>query len=101
MREIDADDLALLQRSNDDKSFFVEVVVDGAAYSCCGRGWVRRDGYEQTYNGWIDNLTEKGPYSEGTFMLYATGLGTISYVVACRLYEVLDVRSMAAIDPYA
>lgn len=100
-REIDPADLELLQRSNDDHTVFVEVVVDGAAYSCCGRGWQRRDGYEQTYHGWVDNLRMPGPQQEGTFMLYAAGLGTISYVVACRFYEVLDVRDLASIHPLA
>lgn len=92
MREIDAADRDLLAEAAADRGRTVEIVVDGAAYSCCGRGWQRRDGYEQTYQGWIDNYQPPNGGGEGTFMLYSKGLGTISYVVACRFYEVVDVR---------
>lgn len=58
------------------------VITRGCAFSCCGRGWQRRDGYEQTYRGWVDNLhLPEGP-NVGSFMLYSQGLGTLSYVVA-------------------
>lgn len=92
---IDAADLGLLREAAAHKPMVVEIVVDGAAYSCCGRGWQRRDGYEQTYAGYIDNFMEPEGIAVGTFMLYSPGLGTISYVVACRFYEVLDVRPVA------
>lgn len=90
MREIDPADRALLADAAANLGKALEVVVSGAAYSCCGRGWSRRDGYEQTYVGWIDNFLPDN--DDGTFMLYSTGLGTVSYVVACRFWEVLDVR---------
>lgn len=92
VREIDPADRALLEEAARDRTVVVEIVVDGAAYACCGRGWQRRDGYEQTYRGWIDNFEPPDGGMAGTFMLYALGLGTISYTVACRFYEVMDVR---------
>lgn len=92
MREIDLGDLERLTHAAEHRGEIVEVVVDGAAYSCCGRGWHRRDGYEQTYNGYVDNFSMDNS-TEGTFMLYSLGLGTISYVIAVRFFEVLDVRA--------
>lgn len=86
---IDADELALLRASainHGGDARIVEVIVNGCAYSCCGRPWARRDGYEQTYSGWIDNLNER------TFMLYSPGIGTLSYVIAVRFDEVEAVR---------
>lgn len=74
----------------------VELVVTGCAYSCCGRGWQRRDGYEQTYVGYVDNLEVTVGLSDGAFMLYSVGMGTISYVLAVRLEEVADVQPVAA-----
>jgi hypothetical protein len=70
----------------------VEVAVSGCAYSCCGRGWLRKDGYEQTYRGWVDNLEPPEGAMAGTFMLYSPGIGTLSYVVAVRFDEVQEVR---------
>lgn len=64
----------------------VEITVSGCAHSCCGKGWRRRDGYEQTYRGYIDNLTSN------TFMLYSLGIGTISYVIAARADELEHVK---------
>lgn len=89
--EIDAGDLAALDWAAEDRTRTVQITVTGAAYSCCGRGWTRRDGYEQQYVGYIDNLKPPEDGMEGTFMLYSVGLGTISYVVACRFDEVVDV----------
>lgn len=66
------------------------VVVTGCAYSCCGRGWHRRD-YEATYHGYIDNFEERDGEKAGTFMLYSVGIGTISYVIACRDFELQEV----------
>lgn len=77
----------------------VEIVVNSCAYSCCGRGWLRKDGYEQTYRGWVDNLDfdphPQGPFY-GSFMLYSPGIGTLSYVVAVRFDEVQEVREWRA-----
>jgi hypothetical protein len=89
-------EVELLRASQRDKSQLVRVVVNGCAYSCCGKGWRRRDGYEQDYIGYIDNLKEPETVElagqdvthAGTFMLYAAGIGTISYVIACRFFEV-------------
>lgn len=66
------------------------VVVSGCAYSCCGRGWHRRE-YEATYTGYIDNYEERDGEAAGTFMLYSVGIGTISYVIACRDFELQEV----------
>ena len=76
------------EASEEDKSRCLRVTVNACAYSCCGRGWQRRDGYEQTYVGWVDNLKlSDGPHV-GSFMLYSEGLGTISYVIAAGFDEV-------------
>lgn len=66
----------------------LDIVVNACAYSCCGRGWRRRDGYEQSYRGWVDNLQLPDDLHDGSFMLYSPGIGTISYVVAVRFSEV-------------
>lgn len=89
---IAAADWDLLREAADNRPRLVAVVVTGCAHSCCGRGWQRRDGYEQTYTGWVDNLTEPEGEAAGTFMLYNPGLGTVSYVVAVRDFEVADVQ---------
>jgi hypothetical protein len=82
------DEIALLYESQRDKRKQLRLVVTGCAYSCCGKGWHRRDGYEQTYTGWIDNLRQPDGAGQGTLMLYAAGLGTVSYVIAARWDEV-------------
>lgn len=84
---IDDAELALLRESQQTRRG-LQVTVTGCAYSCCGRGWLRRDGYEQTYIGYIDNLHEPEGNAAGTFMLYSWGIGTLSYVVAVRFSEV-------------
>lgn len=89
---IASEDLELLRESSQDFSKLVTVTVTGCAYACCGRGWRRRDGYEQTYTGYIDNLTEPEGEAAGTFMLYAAGIGGSSYVIACRFFELEDVE---------
>jgi hypothetical protein len=68
----------------------VTIVATGCAYSCCGRPWTRRD-YEAQYTGYIDNYEERDGERAGTFMLYSQGIGTISYVIACRDYELQEV----------
>lgn len=83
---VDAGELELL-RASQASGEPVSVIVHGCAYSCCGRGWMRRDSYLQTYRGRIDNLTD------GTFMLYSQGLGTIGYVLVVRFDEVEIVSS--------
>jgi hypothetical protein len=84
---IDAAELELLRASQADHRV-LDVAVNACAYSCCGRGWKRRDGYEQLYRGYVDNLQEPEDGAAGTFMLYAVGIGTISYVIAVRFDEV-------------
>jgi hypothetical protein len=86
------DDLDKLRASQEDKTRLVTVTVTGCAFSCCGKGWQRRDGYEQAYTGYIDNLQEPEGAAAGTFMLYSAGIGTLSYVVACRFFELADVE---------
>jgi hypothetical protein len=77
-RGFSTDDLAKLRASQEDKHRLVTIVVTGCAYSCCGKGWQRRDDHEESAGA-------------GTFMLYSAGIGTLSYVVACRDYELADV----------
>lgn len=80
------EEIQLLREATPERS--VRVVVSACAYACCGRGWQRRDGYEQVYHGYVQNLTEPAGEADGTFMLYSAGIGTISYVIACRFGEV-------------
>lgn len=87
---IDAHDLELLRQAAEQRGRIVQIVVTGCAYSCCGKGWHRRDGYEQTYQGWVDNFKDG---EHGVFMLYSPGLGTLNYVVAVRFDEVADVQA--------
>jgi hypothetical protein len=88
---IDAADLALIEDAAANHGQAIDVVVNACAYSCCGKGWRRREGYEQHYRGWIDNYEPAENGSVMTFMLYSTGLGTISYVCAIRADEVTGV----------
>lgn len=86
---IDPDDLELLRRSAADPTnpdTIVRIVVNGCAYSCCGKPWRRRDGYEQDYIGYIQSLDESPPQT--TFTLFSAGIGTLNYVVAVRGDEV-------------
>lgn len=100
---IDAGELELLRASainHGGDARVLEVTVSSCAYSCCGRGWLRRDGYEQVYRGWIDNLhiprlkqddrvlDDEEFQGFGDFMLYSAGIGTLSYVCAIRFDEV-------------
>lgn len=82
-------DWEVVRAAAENRGSIISIVVTGCAFSCCGRGWRRRDGYEQPYRGWVDNFKE--PESgAGTFMLYSPGLGTVSYVVAVRDFELVD-----------
>lgn len=103
-----AEEVHLLAEATPDKP--VRIVVFGCAYACCGRGWQRRDGYEQTYHGYVQQLEQIDPDCNchipmlegagqhapgcavfklaGTFMLYSAGIGTLNYVIACRFSEV-------------
>lgn len=91
---IDDAELEILRRANGTAEV-LDVVVHACAYSCCGRGWRRKDGYEQSYCGRIDNLTEPDEQhgGHGTFMLYSMGVGTLSYVLAVRFDEVEVVQA--------
>jgi hypothetical protein len=89
------DSQATVRDGGDVDKLQVEIVVTGCAYSCCGRGWQRRDGHEQAYRGWVDNLELPQDGAAGTFMLYSPGIGTLSYVVAVRFDEVQEVRPWA------
>lgn len=81
---IDAGELALLRESHEHATI-VKVIVNGCAYSCCGRGWLRRDGYEQQYVGRIASVGDEG------FLLYRLGIGTLTYALAARFDEVESV----------
>jgi hypothetical protein len=84
---VDPQELELLEHS---RRFHdtLQVVFSGCAHSCCGRGWRRRDGYEQTYYGRVDNLHLPDGVNVGTFMLLSAGIGALSYVIAVRFDEV-------------
>lgn len=51
---------------------------------------MRRD-YQAEYHGYVDNFEERDGEAAGTFMLYSVGIGTISYVIACRDFELVEV----------
>lgn len=84
-RRMSADELGLLEQSHR-AATTLHVVVNGCAHSCCGRGWRRRDGYEQHYYGYVSVLDTTGDVV--TFSLTSLGVGTVSYVVAVREWEV-------------
>jgi hypothetical protein len=84
---LDEHELQLLEASTRDHRR-LHVHVNGCAFSCCGRGWRRRDGYPQDYCGYIDNLKPPEGNAHGTFMLYSDGVGALTYVIAVRFYEV-------------
>jgi hypothetical protein len=68
------------------------VVVNGCSYSCCGKGWQRRDGYWRTCSGRIiDNRKRSAIGTVGAFMRYSAGIGTLSYVIAARFDEVEQI----------
>lgn len=69
----------------------IEIRCRNCAYSCCGKPWQRRDGYEQQYRGYVDNLTDR------TLMIYSLGIGTISYIVALRFDELVEIVRSDAI----
>lgn len=80
----------------------VEIEVHACAYSCCAKGWRRRDGYPQIYRGYIDNFERASHDGQRTtFMLYAQGIGTLSYVVAVRDDEADSVIEAAKAWPPA
>lgn len=89
MASADSSDWAVVREAAANRPAQIQIVVTGCAYSCCGRGWQRRDEYEQTYCGWVDNFQEPDG-GAGTFMLYNPGLGTVSYVLAVRDFELVD-----------
>lgn len=80
----DAEDRELIAQACAAKAW-VELVVSGCAYTCCGRGFRRRDGYEQTYQGRVVSTTEDG------LRLENPGAGS-TYVVLAAFDEVEDVR---------
>lgn len=79
-RVIDAADRELLQLVQGTAEQ-VTIVVSACVYTCCGRDRLR-EGYEQTYTGRIAHVDETA------FLLYANGIGTLSYVVAARYDDV-------------
>lgn len=86
---LDADELELLRESARTHAL-LHLTVTGCAYACCGRGWTRRDGYEQDYVGYVDPLDEDPP--QVTFTLVSPGLGTVTYWCAIRESEVVGVE---------
>jgi hypothetical protein len=94
---LDEVDLELLRESERTHAL-VHVKVTGCAYSCCGKPWVRRDGYEQDYIGYVNNLDESKPTPEAltTFLLVSPGLGTVAYWCALRESEIIDVAPQGA-----
>lgn len=87
-------DIALLQRSLDDHRQEVEIVVDACMYACCGRAWQPREGYEQTYRGYIANLDLPSGDEPGGGRLISRGIGGPSYFVIFGFDHLADVRGM-------
>lgn len=65
----------------------VEVRVSRCVYACCGKGSELREGYEQTYRGYVASLSRR------SFLLTNQGLGTVSYTVVVELDELLELSS--------
>jgi hypothetical protein len=87
---LDAEDLELLRESSRDFSVLLRVTVSGCAYACCGRGWTRRDGYEQDYIGYVNPLDEEPP--QVTFIARLARPGHRELPRAIRESEVLGVE---------
>lgn len=83
---MDSEDLAILQVAARASYRNVSVTVDACDYNCCGKGWLRREGYEQQYVGRV------GVVDSGMFTLTSLGIGTISYVISARFEDVLHVE---------
>lgn len=66
----------------------VRIVVTDCVYSCCGKGWQPRTGYEQTYHGVVGHL------SDSSFTLMSAGIGTISYTVVVEYHAVALVEAL-------
>lgn len=88
------EDFTTLVGSLEDHRREVEIVVDACAYACCGRGWSTREGYEQTYRGYIATLDLPSASEPGGARLIARGIGTVSYFVVFGLDRLLDVRAV-------
>lgn len=85
---------SLLIDSLEDHRKQVRIVVDACAYACCGRAWQSRDGYEQTYQGYIANLDLPSGSEPGGARLIARGVGTVSYFVVFTFDHLLDVEAV-------
>lgn len=83
---VDPQERELLERAGHARAQ-VEIVVSGCAYRCCGRGWRRKDGYEQTYAGFVQVGTDG-------VLLENPGIGS-PYFVMATFEEVQDVRYAA------
>jgi hypothetical protein len=82
---VGGEDLGLLAASFGGGGGRVTVQVTGCAFSCCGRGWRRRAGYEQLYTGRVVALDGRG------FVLVSEGAGSVGYVVWALLEDTLAV----------
>lgn len=89
-----SDDRRLLLDSLEDHRKEVEIVVDACAYACCGRAWQAREGYEQTYRGYIANIDLSTSSEPGGARLIRRGAGTITYFVVFTFDHLLDVRAV-------
>lgn len=81
---LDDAERALIRQSAETHDI-LKLTVKGCAYSCCGKGWRRRD-YEAEYVGYVSGLKDDG--EPWTFLLVSPGLGTVSYTIAVRDWEV-------------
>lgn len=77
---MDTAEVALLLHS-EQTGVPVTITVNNCLFQCCGRGWLLRAGYEQTYRGRVADLEYPVPGIAGTFKLIAEGIGTITYMV--------------------
>lgn len=91
---MDDADRRLLVESLEDPRMVVEVVLDACLYSCCGKPWQDRIGYEQTYQGRIITLDLPDDSEPGCARLVARGIGTVTYTVIFGLAHLVDVRAV-------
>lgn len=83
------EDLTILRQAAHDRSLNISITVSACDYNCCGRGWLRREGYEQQFVGYVHALVV---LEDGGLTLVSRGVGTISYSVFARFDEIKHVE---------
>lgn len=80
------DEQALLAAALEDRQS-VRIVVRGCDFSCCSRGWHRRE-YEQELVGRVAAHFEPDDDTDGLVLLNGDGISSIAYVARIRYREI-------------